>query len=176
MLESSKILLRALEPEDIELLYQWENNAQLWHLSNTIKPFSRYELEQYVLNSHLDFFESKQLRLMIVLKVKEKRNTTGCIDIFDFDPVNLRAGVGLYISELYRGKGLASEAIDILADYAKKKLHLHQLYCSITEENNASIKAFKKSGFLESGKRLHWIRKEEEWLDENFYQLILGKG
>jgi len=174
MLENSELLLRALEPEDIDLLYQWENDARLWHLSNTIKPFSRYDLEQYVLNSNLNVFESKQLRLMIDLKEKGKRITAGCIDLFDFDFVNLRAGVGLYISETFRGKGIASKAIDLLVEYAHKKLHLHQLYCSITIDNEASKKVFRKSGFTESGKRKQWIRKENEWLDEIFYQLILG--
>ena len=172
MLENSILRLRALEPEDIEWLYKWENDAKLWHLSNTTKPFSRYVLEQYILNSHLDICEYKQLRLMIELKKGKKEITVGCIDMFDFDPVNARAGVGLFISETYRGKGIASEAIDLLINYSKKTLHLHQLYCTITNDNVSSIKAFEKAGFVKSGERIHWVRKEDRWLDENFYQLI----
>jgi diamine N-acetyltransferase len=173
MLENSILKLRALEPEDIDWLYKWENDAKLWHLSNTTKPFSRYVLEQYILNSHLDICEYKQLRLMIVLKKGKKEITIGCIDIFDFDSINLRAGVGLFITEEYRGKGIASQAIDLLVNYSKNMLHLHQLYCTITQDNESSIKAFEKAGFTKSGNRFHWVRKEDKWLDENFYQLIL---
>ncbi|OPZ95698.1 MAG: Spermidine N(1)-acetyltransferase [Bacteroidetes bacterium ADurb.Bin408] len=172
MLENKNIKLRALEPEDINCLYQWENNTELWHLSSAIKPFSKYELEQYILNSHLDIFECKQLRLVIDVKSGKKMETAGCIDLFDFDPVNLRAGVGLFIADKFRNKGVASEALNILMLYARKKLHLQQLYCSVTTDNKASMKLFESSGFKKTGKRLHWTRKDDKWLDENFYQLI----
>lgn len=172
MLENKKIRLRALEPEDINCLYQWENDTTLWHLSSTVKPFSKYELEQYILNSHLDIFECKQLRLVIEIKSGKKTETAGCIDLFDFDPVNLRAGIGLYIADAFRNKGVASDALDILKTFSRKKLRLQQLYCSVTTDNKASMKLFEASGFKKTGKRIRWTRKDEDWLDENFYQLI----
>ena len=172
MLENKNIKLRALEPEDIDCLYQWENDTTLWHLSHTIKPFSKYELEQYILNSHLDIFECKQLRLVIEKKSAKKTETAGCIDLFDFDPVNLRAGIGLFIADKFRNKGVASEALEVLKTYARKKLRLQQLYCSVTTDNEASIKLFEASGFKKTGSRLKWTRKDDQWLDEFFYQYI----
>ncbi|MDD3877498.1 MAG: GNAT family N-acetyltransferase [Bacteroidales bacterium] len=167
------IRLRAMEYNDIDMLYNWENDRSLWHLSGTLKPFSRYVLEQYILNSHLDIFEQKQLRLMIDV---EKENcsavTVGCIDIFDFDPANLRAGIGLYIADNQRGKGIASEALKEVIVYAKNTLHLHQLYCSIITDNEGSIRVFEKAGFVKTGERLQWIRKDTNWANEYFYQLI----
>ena len=74
MLKSKNIELRALEPSDVDLLYQWENNEELWHLSNTVAPFSRFVLEQYVMDSHQDIFTTKQLRLMIDKKEDGKND------------------------------------------------------------------------------------------------------
>ena len=47
-LSNDKVLLRALEPEDVELLYGWENDSDLWQVSNTIAPYSKYVLTQFI--------------------------------------------------------------------------------------------------------------------------------
>ena len=57
--------LRALEPNDIEPIYKWENDSSIWQLSNTFAPFSKYVITQFIENSHQDIFQLKQLRLMI---------------------------------------------------------------------------------------------------------------
>ncbi|MCF8304439.1 MAG: GNAT family N-acetyltransferase, partial [Bacteroidales bacterium] len=91
--------LRAVEPSDVDLLYDWENNEKLWHISNTIEPFSRFAIEQYVMNADADIYAKKQLRLMIELK--QPPQTIGHVDLFDFDPRNLRAGIGIMIMDEY---------------------------------------------------------------------------
>ncbi|MEN8805550.1 MAG: GNAT family N-acetyltransferase, partial [Wenyingzhuangia sp.] len=77
------IKLRALELTDIDFLYDIENNDTYWGLSNTQTPFSRYTLEQYIKNAHLDIYEAKQIRFAIESK---KGQTIGMIDLFDFNP------------------------------------------------------------------------------------------
>ena len=88
-MNDENILIRALEPEDLEYLYQWENNMDLWDVSDTLTPFSHYTLKKYVENSHVDIYCSKQLRLMIVRM--EDKTPIGLIDLYDFDPYHLRA-------------------------------------------------------------------------------------
>ena len=51
-----EIKLRALEPEDLELLYEWENNESYWTISSTISPFSKYTLKRYLENSHKNIY------------------------------------------------------------------------------------------------------------------------
>ena len=48
ILENRSISLRAPEPEDLDLLYLWENEPSIWHVSGTLTPFSRYILKQYL--------------------------------------------------------------------------------------------------------------------------------
>jgi len=164
--------LRALEPADIDLLYQWENEPSIWHLSNTLTPFSRFALEQYVLNAGDDIFTAKQVRMMIDVHNAEPVKTIGCIDIFDFDPANLRAGIGIMIIEAERGKGYASEALDLILDYAFNLLRLHQLYSNVTASNEASLELFKKKQFTVIGVKKEWIRFKDSWSDEYILQLI----
>ncbi|HOT88061.1 MAG TPA: GNAT family protein [Bacteroidales bacterium] len=162
--------LRALEPEDINLLYQWENNTSIWHLSNTITPFSRHLLEEYILNSHQDIYTVKQLRLMIVLN--KSKEAIGCIDLFDFDPTNMRAGMAILISEEQRNKKYGSEVLSLMIDYCFNTLHLHQLYCNILSNNDASLALFKKVKFSVIGIKKEWVRIQNNWVDEYMLQRI----
>ncbi|MBN8703987.1 MAG: GNAT family N-acetyltransferase [Bacteroidetes bacterium] len=171
LLKGEKIELRALEPTDLSLLYTWENNTDIWQVSNTSTPYSKYILEQYILNSHNDIYTTKQLRLIIQETVNG--NVVGCIDLFDFDPAHLRAGIGILIANKQdRKNGYATEALDLLIKYSFSVLNLQQLYCNITVDNTASCTLFKKMGFELVGTKKQWIRTENNWLDEQLYQLI----
>jgi len=148
------IHLRALEPEDLEVLYKWENDSSLWLLGSTLSPYSRYVLKEYISESYKGIYEQKQLRLMIVLN--EGSKTVGMIDLYDFDPHNNRAGVGILLDEAFQRKGYASMALDLLISYAFSFIKIHQLYAYIPETNVASISLFQKCGFKESGFLKQW--------------------
>jgi diamine N-acetyltransferase len=170
-LAGESIILRAPEPEDLDLLYLWENDTDVWHVSNTLTPFSRYTLKNYIENSHLDIFEAKQLRLMIELK--DSFTTIGTIDLFDFDPYHHRAGIGILIGDkTQRGKGYAAEALDLVIDYCFDMLSLHQIYCGIGSNNLSSIHLFQSKKFLQCGERKDWLKTAEGWQNELLFQLI----
>ncbi len=166
------ISLRAVEPSDLDLLYDVENDTAWWHLSNTVAPLSRFVLEQYIMNSHLDIFTTKQLRLMITANQEGLPVTVGMIDLFDFDPVNMKAGVGILVGKKWQNRGYASEALALLIDYGFHTLNLHQLYCSISIDNVQSLRIFKKNGFKITGVHEQWLKKQGQWTDEYFLQLV----
>jgi diamine N-acetyltransferase len=171
IMKYKNIKLRALEPEDLELLYEWENNGSYWIISNTVSPFSRYTLKRYIEDSHKNIYETGQLRLMI--DHVEDKITIGTIDIFDFDPFHKRAGMGILIAnESYRRKGYASMSLTCLIKYCFKTLQLHQLYCNILANNCESMDLFKKQGFVEAGIKKDWVLTAAGYLDEYIFQLI----
>lgn len=169
-----KIRLRALEPEDLELLYAWENNDSYWLISNTVAPFSKYTLKRYMENSHKSIYETGQLRLMI--DIYEEKKTIGTIDIFDFDPFHKRAGIGILVAdEAERRRGYASMALKCLTAYCFNTLLLHQLYCNILANNSESIDLFKKIGFTQAGIKKEWVKVADGYLDEYMFQMINPK-
>jgi diamine N-acetyltransferase len=171
LLENTRIQLRALEPEDLDILYIWENDPSIWHLSNTITPFSKYTLKKYLDQAHLDIYEAKQLRL--VIQRKNDKSIIGAIDLFDFDPHHLRAGVGILIGNPEdRNQGFAMEALQSLRDFAFNVLGLKQLFCNICEDNQESLNLFIKQGFVITGQKKDWIKRGDAWLTEYFLQLI----
>ncbi|NCU44034.1 N-acetyltransferase [Candidatus Saccharibacteria bacterium] len=167
------VLLRAVEPADTERLYLWENDMQIWHLSSTKAPFSKYLMEQYVMNAQQDIYAARQLRLMVDTHHSPEENVTvGCVDLFDFDPANRRAGIGILITEDERGKGYGKEALELMIDYAFNTLNLHQIFCNILENNEQSLKLFKKQGFKTIGLKRDWTQIDGVWQNEFILQLL----
>jgi diamine N-acetyltransferase len=172
-----QISFRAIEPHDVNLLFEWENNPGLWHLSNTLSPFSRYHLEQYILNSSNDIYADKQLRLIIEKRSENSASEViGCIDLYDFDPQHRRAGIGILISESFRNQGFGLLSLKLLCEYAFNTLMLHQLYCSIAQNNPASMHIFQQAGFEIIGTKKEWLFIEGQLLDEIMLQKFNPKS
>lgn len=169
-LNGENIFLRALEPEDLEFLFDVENDEKLWKVSNTSVPFSKYLLRRYLDNSHKDIYEVRQLRLIISTYDGTR---LGIIDIFDFEPAHRRAAIGILISsEKHRSKGYGSEALALVCEYCFKRLGLHQVYANVGAENTSSRVLFEKAGFLQTVRKVDWNFIEGEYHDEIMYQLI----
>ncbi len=174
-LENNTIRLRAPEQSDIDIIYVWENNMEIWKVSNTITPFSRFVLKKYIETAHLDIWDTKQLRLIIEAKDQNPLMYTpvGVVDLFDFDPFHLRAGIGILIANSeYRQKGYASEALKLIIRYTFETLQLHQIYCNIAADNQVSQQLFKNAGFVQVGVKKEWLKSVNGWSDENMYQLV----
>lgn len=169
----NNLQLRAPEPSDIDLLYDWENDQQIWPVSNTIAPFSRFVLEQYILNAHQDIYTTRQLRLMIDLA--DEKKTVGTVDLFEFDPGHRRVGLGILIKKDERGKGFSREALSMIIDYCFNTLMVHQIFCNISSDNEISMKLFQSLGFEVIGNKKEWLLIENEWKDEFLLQLINKK-
>ena len=166
----TKINLRALELDDLEFLFEIENNRKLWKISHTILPFSKYYLEKYVKESNLDIFSEKQFRFVISL---ENKHPIGLIDLFDFDPVSHRAGIGIVIQNKYRKKGYALESIKLIEDISKNDLQIHQLYVNVGIDNKISLDLFNKLGYTEIGIKKDWNYINGKYTDEVSFQKIL---
>ncbi|NHF59328.1 GNAT family N-acetyltransferase [Flavobacteriaceae bacterium TP-CH-4] len=169
-LKGRHIYLRALEPTDLEFLYQLENDPTIWEVSGTITPYSKHVLRQYLENAHRDIYDVKQLRLAIC---SLKDEVLGLIDLFDFDPQNRRAGVGIVVKETAnRNKGVGGEAISLLIDYAFATLDLRQLFANVGADNEVSLHLFKKLGFSQVGVKKDWIFENGVYKDEILFQKI----
>lgn len=170
-LKGDTIYLRALEPEDLEFVYGMENDQSIWEVSNTNTPYSRFLIRQYLENAQQDIYEAKQLRLAICQD--HDFPAIGLIDLFEFDPRNNRAGIGIVIQkDENKRQNIGSEALELLIKYSFFNLNLHQLYANISTKNEASIALFTKFGFEKIGIKKDWILLNNQYHDEAIFQLI----
>ena len=154
--------LRAIEPYDIDLLYTIENDRDLWDVSSVNVPYSRYDLEQYVLSQQHDLYADKQLRLVIT---DDGGKAVGLIDLFDFSPTNSRAELGMAILKEERGKGYATGALKLLHDYAASHLHLHQIYAIVPSDNAACLSMLRNMGYANEMVLPDWLKKPSGYTD-----------
>ena len=168
---TNKINLRALELDDLEFLFEIENNRKFQKISSTILPFSKHYLEKYIRESNLDIFSEKQFRFVISI---ENKNPIGLIDLFGFDPINHRAGIGIVITKTHRKRGYALEAVKLIEDISKNDLQIHQLYVNVGVDNKSSFNLFKKLGYLEIGVKKDWNYVNGRYTDEVLFQKILS--
>lgn len=164
------VRLRALEPSDVDFLYEAENDTSSWDVANATVPYSKYVLRQYVAQSQSDMFADCQLRLMIVCN--DGGETIGTVDLTDFSPMHRRGELGIAIKAAWQHRGYAREAIGLMADYAFRFLRLKQLTVHIAADNARSLSLVKDCGFEECGVLRAWWRVEDAYKDVVILQLI----
>ena len=166
---NKEVIIRAVEPSDAELLLFWENDIENWQVSGTQIPYSLESIKQFIDGQQSDIYISRQVRFMIEFEGK----SVGCIDIFEFDPKNLRAGIGILIEKESRNNNYAIKALAAIENIAKQTLFLKQIYAHIGKNNQASLALFEKAGFKQSGTLHNWLRNPNGWEDVIILQKIL---
>lgn len=171
-IEGAICRLRALEPGDLDAMYRWENDTHIWRVSGTTAPFSRHTLMRLIDEQRFDIYATRQQRLVIETSDRDRPEVAGAVDLFEFDPQNLRAGVGIVIAPEMRRCGYALDALRTLEGYCRDTLHLHQLWCEIGADNAASLQLFSAAGYSECGCRRDWILSPDGWCDEVLMQKV----
>lgn len=164
------VILRAIEPEDLDILYGIENDTHLWNVSVTSVPYSRYTLYDYIANSKNDIYSDRQVRMMIE---NVHHEVIGIVDLINFDPKHLRAEIGIVIEQKYRNQGFAQATINKIKDYALDILHLHQLYAYVNKDNEQSLKLFERCGFSSSAELKDWLFDGKKYHNALLFQLFL---
>ncbi len=165
------VQLRALEPDDLEFLYALENDPDIWGVSDTLAPVSRHALREYLAHATADFYVVRQLRLVITTDIGGP--AVGVVDLFDYDPLHQRAGVGIAVLARERRHGYARQALALLQTHAREVLRLHQLYATVGANNRLSMKLFRAAGFRRVGTRRAWLRTAAGWVDAVEWQYVL---
>ena len=164
------VQLRAIEPEDLDLLYSIENDTRLWNVGATNVPYSRYTLHDYIATSADDIYADRQVRLMVV---NEAGETVGVADLTHFEPQHLRAEVGIVVMDAHRRRGYAASAMEALCDYAVRIVHLHQLYAVVAADNEAALRFFAKAGFTRQAVLRDWLSAGRQYVDAVLMQRFL---
>lgn len=169
-LRGDKVYLRALEPEDLDYVHEVENREDLWEISATQTPYSRFLIKKYLQNSHRDVYEVKQLRL-VISDYDDK--PLGLIDVFDLEPKDRRAAIGIVITNpADRNKGYGAESLLLICNYCFTHLALHQVYANVTANNPGSIRLFENLGFRKVGVKKEWNLVNGVYQDEILFQLL----
>lgn len=171
LLSNSTITLRAIEPTDLDLLYLWENDTDLWAVTDTQAPYSRQMLWQYLQNYTGDIYESHQVRFVVTLTATGE--AVGLLDLMNFDPLNNRAELGLYIASEFRGRGYGRHALRLIEGYAARHIGMKQIYVKIPSTSEACLDLFRSEGYREVGTLEAWVKRGTTYHDAILLQHLL---
>lgn len=169
-MNQENICLRALEMEDIDLLYEVENDARLWGVGNTNVPYSRQNLMDYIASATADIYADKQVRLMVET---DDHETVGIVDLVNFDPRHLRAELGIMVRQEWQGRGLGRKVVDLIQDYARHILHLHQIYAIVAVSNAKAANMLTSAGFTGDKMLKDWLCNGKGYEDAYLFQCFL---
>lgn len=165
-----RVRLRAMEPEDLDMLYHIENDRSLWNISATNVPYSRYALHNYIADAKNDIYIDGQLRLMIE---NHEQELVGVIDLVNFDPKHQRAEMGIIIMKPFRQQGYAHAAISALIGYTRDGLHLKQIYAVVDVDNEVSLRCLSSFGFTNGSILKEWLYCDGKYKDARIMQLFI---
>ena len=163
------LILRAPEPEDVNIIYLWENSTDECHSSLRTGPLSRHQIQQFIDNYDGELYSQNALRYMIDFDGQ----TVGTIDVFDYDPRSRHAFVGIYIASRARRKGLALNALKSIERIMKSRVGMFSLAALVADDNTASQALFEKAGYEKCGLLKGWLTDGEDRIDGVLYQKIL---
>lgn len=173
MLQFKSIVLRAVEPEDLNLLYAWENNVDFFPYNEDVSFYSRAQMEQFIIVQSSTIYEIGQQRFIIENKDKIP---VGAVDLFEFNERNSRVGVGILIEEKFRGQGYAKHSLECVLSYCFNQLFLHQVFCEISMDNKASLQLFRSIGFTQTGEKQAWRKTSNGFVNVGFFQKMHIEG
>ena len=168
-IKGNKVLLRAIELEDADILRQMINDEEIekmmWGYSF---PVSHHQQINWIHNLSN---EKNVLRLIIDIDGR----AIGTVILSDIDMRNGIAEVHIKLADVCeRGKGYGCDAVSSLTAYAFKELRLNCIYCRIKEDNIASRKMFEKCGFVKEGCLRSRVYRNGSY--QNFYEYSILKS
>lgn len=163
--------LRALEPTDLDLLYEIENDPSVWDVTSSPSPWSRWALRQYLESQPADIAQTGQLRL--VVEADGDNTGMGLVDLFAYDPLQRRAEVGIAIRRSARRTHVGLAALVALQRYAKDHLHLRLIYAKIRSADEACHGLFAAAGYRRVATLPQWHLTADGAVDVDVLTLVL---
>ena len=165
------VVLRALEPTDLDLLYEIENDPDVWDVTSSPSPWSRWALRQYLESQPADIAQTGQLRL--VVESGSAEGGMGFVDLFAYDALQRRAEVGIAIRRSARRTHLGLAAPQASQHDAKNHLHLRLLYAKIRTADEACHKLFQAAAYRRVATLPQWHLTAEGAVDVDVLSLVL---
>lgn len=161
------IKLRALEPDDLDQLVRWEED----HVESGLRvaPYSRAVLKRYLEESHKDFWEAEQVRFVLS---KADGMAIGLFDVFNANPIHLRAEVAMLVDPKFRGQGLGYKGLQLVERWAFSRVGLKCLHAEVFTSNISAIRVFQACGYETAGLLKAWYRVGPEFRDVQIFQRI----
>lgn len=163
VIKGEKVVLRAIEQKDLELLHKWSNDPDInymlggWHFPSSMQDQEKWFHGLSLTSNHQRFsIDTPDLGLI------------GMVNLVDINWKDRRAFTGMLLGDKdMRGKGYGVDTIKAMNKYAFEELGLMRLDGSMISYNEASINVYtKKCGWVIEGIKKNAYFRKNQWWDE----------
>jgi ribosomal-protein-alanine N-acetyltransferase len=82
------------------------------------------------------------------------------------------AEIGYWLGEPFWGRGIATEAVRAITNYAFSTFNLCRIYAGVFEWNPASMRVLEKAGYMREGRLTKSVFKDGRVIDQFLYAMI----
>ncbi len=165
-----RIILRPLQRSDAKALMKYANNKEVTKYTLVPHPYSEKDAFKFITRSQNMLKVGTMYALGIELK--ENKEIIGMMSFREVDPENRNAALSYWLGKPFWGKGITSEAIQLLVRFGFKRLHLQRIYARVMHPNLRSVRLLKKHGFLFEGRLQKNRYKNKRWYDHLIFGLL----
>ena len=150
MLEGQLVMLRPLRAADRMISVRWRNDPKIRDNVLGYRFPVTEEMEADWVEAVLK--DRSQTRVVLAIEDKSDGAFVGFVYLNSIDWFSRNAELGMLIGDRTRhGRGLAREALGLVADYAFKTLNLHKLHLRVVASNKRALALYRSFGFVEEG-------------------------
>ena len=167
MIVGTKVLLRAISPDDLEQLRLWRNNPEFR------KHFREYLdiSQQMQMKWFQDTVNEDRNTIMFAIVDKKTGQLLGCCGLCYINWVHRNADLSIYIGadDVYiDSDGYAKDACLTLMSYGFNEINLHKIWTEIYEFDHRKIELYDDLGFSVDGRL-----RENYFYDGKWWESIL---
>ena len=173
---NQNVYLRKVSLDDANFLFEsLKEKVISKYLS--LGPLSSHSHSKKLSKKYLKFWDDK-IQFNYIIELRENMNEIkkiGSISLWDLSWLHHRAKIGVWITPKYWNMGYAKIALKLITIIGFSHLRLNRLEAQIAVENVRSISLFKKSGFVEEGLLLQYLKIRGNYHDALIFSYLKAR-
>lgn len=165
-LESKRLMLRRMDKIDVKEIFAMRSNPEI--MKYIPRPLAKNEEEALEHLALIDSGLEKNEAINWAITIRGNSKLVGIIGFYRTKHEDYRSEIGYMLLPEVHGKGIASEAVEIVVEFGFNEMKLHSIEAVIDPENIASEKVLQKNGFIKEG---HF--KENGFFDGKFIDSVI---
>lgn len=149
-LKSDNFLLKKIEDHHVDEVFEIYNNDKVFEYCGIIPKHNKATVKNMIGHFDRDYNKRSRVKWGIFANPEPDR-VLGIIEAVDFNQKVNAVTVGYFLSESNWGKGIATEALEILIDFLFTEVHVNRIQAEVMPLNETSKKVLLKNGFIKEG-------------------------
>lgn len=172
MIIGKRVLLRAIELDDLPLLTRWRNDPEVYEHFYEHEPLSLTMQRRW-----FDGFLQRQNEKYWLVETVVNPEPIGTVGLVNIDWRNRRAELGrvLIASGKFRHGGYGQEACELALGYAYGHLNLHRVYLDVFADNTPAVKFYRRLRFSEEGRLRQHVFAKGQYRDVLVFSLLASE-